>query len=119
MSKEMGDTLKKLRNDAHLTQQQIADALNIHRTTYAYYELGKTEPNIETLCTLAKILNVSYDQLLPIVNKSSVASGSLEGRKAQKEKIYELSSDEQRLVLLFRNLSEEEKQKLLSDTEKK
>ena len=34
--------LKRLRENFNLTQQQVAEALGIDRSTYAYYELGRT-----------------------------------------------------------------------------
>ena len=38
----MGKKLKRLRENFNLTQQQVAEALGIDRSTYAYYELGRT-----------------------------------------------------------------------------
>ena len=48
-NKNLGNLLKIYRKNSLLTQQQVADALNINRTTYTYYETGKTEPSIDTL----------------------------------------------------------------------
>lgn len=54
-NKNLGNLLKIYRKNSLLTQQQVADALNINRTTYTYYETGKTEPSIDTLHKLIKI----------------------------------------------------------------
>ena len=56
----LGQTLKKLRENCGYTQQQVADALNLERSTYTYYETGKTTPDINTIVKLARIFNVSY-----------------------------------------------------------
>ena len=56
----LAQTLKKLRENCGYTQQQVADALNLERSTYTYYETGKTTPDINTIVKLARIFNVSY-----------------------------------------------------------
>ena len=56
--------LKELRTAAGLTQKQMADILNIDRTTYVKYETGASEPTFNTLSTLAKYFSVPSDFLL-------------------------------------------------------
>jgi len=56
--------LKKLRTEKGLTQEELSKNLNINRATYAHYETGRREPDIETLKLLAKYFNVSVDYLL-------------------------------------------------------
>lgn len=55
--------LKKARNDAGYTQEQVADYLKIKRSTLANYERGRTEPDIETIATLADFYQISVDWL--------------------------------------------------------
>ncbi|AJO22854.1 transcriptional repressor of PBSX gene [Heyndrickxia coagulans] len=47
-----------------MSQQQLADALNINRSTYARYELGQTQPDFETLEKIASFFDVSIDYLI-------------------------------------------------------
>ena len=49
-----------------MKQQEIADALCINRSTYAYYELGRTEPSLLMLIKLAMPYDVTTDFLLGI-----------------------------------------------------
>ncbi|WP_443656066.1 helix-turn-helix domain-containing protein [Faecalibacillus faecis] len=56
--------LKKARIDAGYTQEQVHDILNINRSTLANYEIGRTEPKIETLGLLADFYEVSTDWLI-------------------------------------------------------
>ena len=35
------ERLKMLRQNRGYTQEQVAEALSIHRTTYTYYEMGR------------------------------------------------------------------------------
>ena len=56
--------IRELREDADLTQQQIADILGTSQTMYARYERGANEMPIHHLITLCKFYNVSSDYIL-------------------------------------------------------
>lgn len=60
----LSDTLKKLRKERKMTQQQVANHLNMSRVGYARYEIGDRQPPYEVLNLLAKLFNVSLDYLL-------------------------------------------------------
>lgn len=57
------ERIKELREDAGLKQEDIANKLNIGRSTYANYESGATEPNVAILMDLSSIYNVSIDYI--------------------------------------------------------
>ena len=59
-----GDNLRAARKAAMLTQQQVADRIHIHRTTYTKYETQSVEPPFPVLRLLADLLQVSVDDLL-------------------------------------------------------
>ena len=56
--------IRALREDRDLTQQNMADFLWIHQTTYSHYELDKRNVPNEILCQLADFYGVSVDYLL-------------------------------------------------------
>ena len=56
--------MKELRTYHNYTQKQVAAMLNIHRSSYSYYESGRVTPPLPTLIAIAKIFNVSVDDLL-------------------------------------------------------
>lgn len=56
--------LRRVRDVVGFTQQNVADALDLDRSTYSYYETGKTEPNIRGLKILAKLYNLTIDDLV-------------------------------------------------------
>lgn len=58
--------LRELRTMAGVTQRQLAEYLNIRQPTYARYETGASEPNLETLVRIAKYFGVSCDYLLGV-----------------------------------------------------
>ena len=55
--------LKELRHNNKQTQQEVAKNLNLSQVTYGRYELGTSEPSIETMCNIADYYNVSLDYL--------------------------------------------------------
>ena len=56
--------LKLLRHKYDLTQDDVANALEIHRSTYAYYEIGRTIPSIGILKALSRLYRVPIDFFL-------------------------------------------------------
>lgn len=54
---------KSARESAKLTQQEVADALGIQRTTVAMWETGKSMPQASKLPQIAKILGCTVDEL--------------------------------------------------------
>jgi len=62
--KTIAKRLRGIRKACGFTQQQVAAVLNVDRSTYTYYETGKTSPDIHTVKTLAELFNVSVNELL-------------------------------------------------------
>lgn len=60
------ERLKALREDKDLTQEQIAEVLNVKQITYSQYERGKRGLPIEHLKTLCLYYGVSADYILGI-----------------------------------------------------
>lgn len=57
--------IKELRENRNYLQKDIADMLNVNRSTVAKWETGKALPRTDKLLDLAKILNCSVLDLLP------------------------------------------------------
>lgn len=65
MSLMLGRQLKFVRTSyTDFTQTDISRLLHIDHSTYSKYELGYTEPPIDTLKRIAKIFGVSVDLLV-------------------------------------------------------
>lgn len=56
--------LNSVRKNKGFTAQQMADALCINIRSYRLYESADRSPNLEILCRIADILDVSTDYLL-------------------------------------------------------
>ena len=53
-----------LRKNAGLTQQQLADKLNVKRTTLTMWEIGRNNPPTKYLLALADALGCTVEDLL-------------------------------------------------------
>ena len=58
------EILRELRESKNMTQQNVADLLNIGRTMYRRYETGETEIPIRHLKVLCTFYGVSADYIL-------------------------------------------------------
>lgn len=61
---KLNHTLKKLRQDKGMNQNQLAEQLHVTRQAISNWETGKTQPDIETLMQLADFFEVSVEQLI-------------------------------------------------------
>jgi len=61
--------IKDLREDADLTQQQIAEYLCIKQNTYSQYENGHRQLPLELLVSLAKYYHTSTDYILGLTEE--------------------------------------------------
>lgn len=114
----INERLRELRVKSGYTQSQIAKILNIDRSTYSYYEIGKTMPDISVLITLAKVFNIPINELL--ADESSPQAMTDVGLrldyvhgKKNTSHIYELSDREKELVGMFRTCTEEQQNSVL------
>jgi len=62
----LGNNIKKARERAGFTQDQLAEQIGVSRTAIARYEAGEIEPRLKNLIAIAECLNVSTDHLLGI-----------------------------------------------------
>ncbi|SUU42793.1 SOS-response transcriptional repressors (RecA-mediated autopeptidases) [Acinetobacter baumannii] len=60
----LGTRLKNLRKSKKLTQQQIADAIGVSKTSVIYWEKDENLPKHDSLMALAQILGVTSNYLL-------------------------------------------------------
>lgn len=58
------ETLKALREDSGESMSKAAESIGIPKGTYASYEYGKREPNIEMISKIAEHFGVTTDYLL-------------------------------------------------------
>ena len=60
----LGDKIKLYRENKKMTQNEIANILDVSPATVSKYESGALEPNIESLKRLSELFEISIDELL-------------------------------------------------------
>lgn len=70
MTKTYQEIIRELREDADLTQSQVAEILGIRYNVYQRYELGTSKLPIHHLIALADYYNVSTDYILGRTEKT-------------------------------------------------
>jgi len=61
---KFGKALSTLRKEADMTQNEVADRLNLSRQSISKYERGESFPDISVLVMIAELFNVTLDQLI-------------------------------------------------------
>ena len=56
--------LKEIRKKRKLTQKEMADKIDVDRTTISHYENYRMTPSLERLIQISKVLNVTLDELV-------------------------------------------------------
>lgn len=58
------DKLIKLRKKSSLSQEALAEKLDVTRQTISKWELGQTKPDMEKVAQMAKLFNISVNELV-------------------------------------------------------
>ena len=61
---ELGKNIYTLRKEKGLSQEKLAEKVNVTRQTISNWELGETSPNPEQLILLSGVLDKSIDELV-------------------------------------------------------
>ncbi|MFY4767482.1 XRE family transcriptional regulator [Aliarcobacter butzleri] len=76
---EFGEKLKAARKKQNLSQQQLADLMEVTRVAITNYELGRNNPSFENVAKLSRILKTDLTnnkkeletKVIPLIGKSS------------------------------------------------
>ena len=66
-----GAKLKSVRKEKHLTQEQVAEKINVSGQAVSKWEKGECLPDVYNLKLLARLYRVSMDNLLDIENEGA------------------------------------------------
>ena len=97
--KELGARIAQLRKEAGLSQQAVADSLEIAQQTYANYEVARARPSVSMLPTLAQLFGVSVDELLGLHRGGAGRRGPTPLLQKQIERLTRLPKSQQRVVM--------------------
>lgn len=59
-----GNRLKELRIESKLSQRRLGEILGFCNQTISFWEIGRCEPDYDSLVKIAKFFNVTTDYLL-------------------------------------------------------
>ena len=91
----MLENLKKLREDAGISQKQLAEAIGVSQQSINKYENHNIEPDIETMIRIADHFDTSVDYL---IGHSAVR------RKIEFVQATDLNAEELALIQAYRSL---------------
>ena len=67
---DLGSKIVSLRNQHNLSQEKLAEELNVSRQAVSNWERNKSEPDFSTLCKICGIFGVTVDELIKGGRKS-------------------------------------------------
>lgn len=106
-----GERLRLLREAQEYTQQQIADVLNVSRSTYTRYENGSSAPSLELTRRLAQILSDGDPRFIMQLCEEPHLPVATDG-SGDSPAVSTLMPDEKSLILFYRTLSNEQRSEL-------
>lgn len=76
MENSFHGNLKEARMSRKMTQKDVAEKIGVAKSTYSLYESGNREPGVAIIKKIAKVLNVSADELLGTNEKEDLQNQS-------------------------------------------
>ncbi len=89
--------IKELRKRNGLSQERLAQMLNVHQTAISQWETGRTSPDIEIAKKLSIVFNESIEYLLGLEN-SERASAATEARNEHAPNTIRIAGRDGRLI---------------------
>lgn len=115
----LGERISKLRKEKGMTQEELAKALNITRSALSLYEIGKRDPDTETLKKIAEYFGVSIDYILGRTDlpNAHIPDDYTQKYKVTKRDLKQYEDFIQRAGAFFMDdqVAEEDKEKLFRD----
>lgn len=65
VKREFGLTVRRIRNEASLSQEQLAERSHLHPTYIGSIERGERSVGLEKIIAIARALNISPRDLMP------------------------------------------------------
>ena len=97
--KQLGTRIAQLRQEAGLSQQAVADDLEVPQQTYANYEVARARPPVSMMPQLAQLFGISVDELLGVHRNGSAKRGPTPLLQKQIERLTSLPKAQQKVVM--------------------
>lgn len=110
MNINIGDNIKRLRSSLNMTQGELANKLHVTISSISAYENGTRMPSYDILIKMARLFNVTTDNLLGFSNKyvADVSGLDAEQRNTVFEiiELYRLKNDKDNYIRIDKNTTE-------------
>ena len=80
----LSENIKKFRKANNMSQDELAEELEVTRQSVSLWETGQTQPSLDNIVALAKLFDVSTDDLLTDSNLKSVGGEKIMPDKKNK-----------------------------------
>ena len=107
--------LKELRLEKGQTQKELANAIEVGRTTISEYESGKIVPKQEGLLKIANHFNVSVDYLTGVSNERATRKQNVSDLDALLNTIHHILLDEYDTPVTYEGEQLSSRQKIIVD----
>ena len=107
--------LKELRLERGQTQKELANAIEVGRTTVSEYESGKIVPKQEGLLKIANHFNVSVDYLTGVSNERATRKQNASDLDALLNTIHHILLDEYDTPVTYEGEQLSSRQKIIVD----
>lgn len=87
------EKLQTLRKEKGLSQEQLAELLNVSRQAVSKWESGQTYPEIDKLIILSDVFNTTVDDLVKDKNIECAANSDDESEKEDEESVKNNADD--------------------------
>ena len=77
MNMDIGGTIKKLRTDRNVTQEEVAEYLDISFQAVSKWETGTTMPDITLMPKIADFFGVRIDDLFSVDHEDELQCGRI------------------------------------------
>lgn len=110
---DITESLKSIRKQYKMTQEDVAKFLGISRSGYTYYETGKSLPSIDVLKKLAAIYDTTIDAVVGNPVKTVTSRYGRAGAVMEdcSDPLMYMKKEEQEIIMAYRLLSDEAKEK--------
>ena len=117
----LSEKIKLLRKESHLTQEELAEKLDVSRQAITKWETGEGMPDVENLKQISELFDVTIDELVKdaedVTIKEKEPHGYIEEIEINHGKHFDIHISEARELHIMPNTEEKVKYELFSDQE--
>lgn len=103
MKYEIGNRIRKYRKESGLTQEQLAEKINVTKSRVSNWEQGINRPDADIIGNICRALNVSPSDLLDV----HLTDDELNAREKKVIKAYRTKEDLQQAVDILLGINED------------